>query len=421
MPRPRTTPPRTVDEHTGRVTALVAPLPVVALPLDDAAGAVLAAPLVARADVPPFANAAMDGYAVRADDVRAAAPGAPVTLRVVADVAAGVAPTGVVGPGEAARIMTGAPVPDGADAVVPVEDTSTGTFAHGPLDPAHVEIRVLHPVRPGRSHVRDRAEDVAAGSTLAAPGTVVTARLVALAASVGLTSLPVHRTPHVTVVSTGSELAAVPGPGQIPDSNSYLLAASARAAGAVVDRRGAVPDTADALAAALDAAASTADLVVTSGGVSAGALDVVRHLLTTHPAASDADVAAVGMQPGKPQVLARWRGVPVIAVPGNPVAAFVSSELFVRPAIDRLRGLPAAARATVTRAAGDSWTSPPGRLQVVPVVHDDAERVTPVRATSGGSGSHRASVLARADALALVPEDVTQVRPGDRVEVVLLD
>ncbi|ROS72116.1 gephyrin-like molybdotransferase Glp [Cellulomonas sp. PhB143] len=419
---PSPTGTRSVEEHLARVLARVAPLPLVRVSLDDAVGAVLGEPLVAAADVPPFDASAMDGYAVRAPDVAGARPEAPVRLRVVGDVVAG--PSAAVAPlvrGAALRIMTGAPVPAGADAVVPVELTSTGRFDHGPLAAPGATIEVRGP---GRGHVRHRAEDVTSGDLLADAGAPVTSRLASVAACVGRTDLLVHRRPRVVVVSTGNELAAtgvVPVAGEIPDSNSFLLAASARDAGADVVRRGAVPDTTDALRAVLDEAAERADLIVTSGGVSAGAMDVVRHLLTTAPEADDADVAAVAMQPGRPQLLARWRGVPVLALPGNPVAAFVSFELFVRPAISRLRGAVAPAPARVTRRAASAWASPAGRLQVVPVVHDDDGRVRLAGAPDGrGSGSHRVSVLVRADALALVPAPVGTVAVGDPVDVVLL-
>ncbi|BDZ42402.1 molybdopterin molybdenumtransferase MoeA [Paraoerskovia sediminicola] len=417
---------RSVDEHRASVLAAVGPTPVVDVPLEDSVGMVLGGPLVARADVPPFDNAAMDGYAVRTADVADATPEDPCVLRLVGDVSAGrtdpssAAP--VVTPGTAVRIMTGAPVPDGADAVVPVERTDTGRFEHGPLDGADTSVTVRSP---GRGHVRHRAEDLTVGDTLAPAGTLVTSRVASVAASVGLASLPVHRRPRVVVISTGSELAAdgAPGPGRIPDSNSYLLAASARNAGAEVVRRGAVPDTVDALRAVLDAAAGAtpADLIITSGGVSAGAMDVVRHLLTTADEATGATVAAVGMQPGKPQVLASWREVPVVAVPGNPVAAFVSFEMFVRPALRRLRGEPDVAPPTVERVAGSGWSSPPGRLQVVPVVHEPGGAVRPAGRRDGrGSGAHRVSALVTADALALIDPDVDEVCPGDTVRVLLL-
>ncbi|MCB7136106.1 molybdopterin molybdotransferase MoeA [Cellulosimicrobium marinum] len=433
---------RRVDEHLADVLALVVPSGVVEVPLDVAPGHVLARDVASRLDAPAADVAAMDGFAVRAVDVAHASPPAPVTLRVVADVPAGSGDVPRVGPGEAARIMTGAPLPPGCDAVVPVEATSAVRFAPGAGAPAHVTLPTAE-VR--RDHVRPCGEDLRRGDVVLTAGTVLAARHVSVAASAGHGVLPVHRPPRVAVLSTGSELVPAgvdPGPGSLPDSNSVLLAAVVRSRGAHVVRRGAVGDTPQALAAALDdvALSSTwpdgvrapADLVVTTGGVSAGAFDVVRALLdpaaragTPWAGAVDDDrLVAVGMQPGRPQGLARWRGVPWLALPGNPVSAFVSSELFVGPVVDRLRGVPDPRPALVTRVAGEGWPSPAGREQLVLVRHagpDDARVLLASRATGGrGSGSHRVSALAHADAVAVVPADVSAVGPGDAVRVLLL-
>ncbi|GMA24023.1 hypothetical protein GCM10025864_17820 [Luteimicrobium album] len=357
----------------------------------------------------------MDGYALRRADTTG-----PVTLRVVGEVAAGTSWQGTLAPGETVRIMTGAPLPDGADVVVPVERTSTGTFAPDGARPDATDVTVPA-LSPGdRAHVRRRGEDVAAGDVVAPAGTVVTARLAALAAALGHATLAVHRAPVVAVLSTGGELtpAGAPlGPGRIPDSNSVLVAGAVRDAGACALRTGGVPDTPEALAAALDAAVGAgADLIVTTGGVSVGAHDVVRTLLATPPGpdagASDVDVAAVGMQPGKPQALARWRGVPWLAAPGNPTGAYASFELFVRPMLARLRGLAGDADgADDARVVAEGWRSPRDRQQLVPVRTDDDGRVAPV-----GDG-HRLSALALADGLAVVPADVVEVRAGDTVAV----
>lgn len=452
-------PRRTTAQHVDDVLDLVRPLPVERRDLDGALGLVLAADVASLLDSPAFDAAAMDGYAVRSADVAAASPQAPAVLRVVADVAAGaVAPAGgtggspAVGPGEAARIMTGAPLPAGADAVVPVEDTTTGRFVPGAPDagPATVGVRGL-----GRPHVRRRGEDVRSGDVVLPAGTTLSARHVSVAASAGHAALPVHRPPRVAVVSTGSELVAAgvaPPPGMLPDSNSVLLAAAARSLGAHVVRRGAVGDTAATVVAALDAALDATwpdgvvappDLVVTTGGVSAGAYDVVREVLDAATragtpwadAVTDARLVAVGMQPGKPQGLGRWRGVPWLALPGNPVSAFVSFELFVRPAVDRLRGAEEPRRTLVPRVAAQGWSSPAGREQLVLVRHlaPDGTHVVPASgarpaagagrdgAPAGGSGSHRLSALAHADAVAVVPAEVGAVAPGDEVRVLLLD
>ncbi|MEL7977077.1 gephyrin-like molybdotransferase Glp [Isoptericola sp. F-RaC21] len=440
---------RSVTEHVAAVLARVAPLPAEQVGLDllaaEPPGRALAADVHAVALVPPFDAAAMDGYAVRLADLPA--DGSPATLPVVGDLRPGSPPdrceretrprhAGREGhspahneAGGAVRIMTGAPVPAWADAVVPVERTSTGRFvAGGPTPEREVTL-----ARQDRAHVRHRGEDVRPGDLLGRAGDVVTPALVAVAASGGLAALPMRRRPRVAVLSTGSELVtagAVAGAGHIPDSNSLLLAALARAAGADVVRLGAVPDDPDALRAALDSVASGAgaDLVVTTGGVSAGASDVVRAVVDGDDARlSDVEVAAVALRPGRPQALARWRGVPWLALPGNPVSAFVSFALFVRPAVAVLAGRePARA---VRRAAAEAWPSPPGRTHVVPVrtlPSGAVVRATPPGAGSGpgsghGAAGHATSALLGADGLALVAPDVDKVEVGDEVDVLPLD
>lgn len=439
---------RSVTEHVERVRALVAPLPGILLDLGAADGSVLTEDLYAAVSVPPFESAAMDGYAVRLADLP---PGAEVTLRVTGEVAAGPLGAAGIGPGQAVRIMTGAPLPPGADAVIPVEHTSTGRFVAGA---PRAEDSVTLARRP-RAHVRSAGEDVRAGRLLARAGTEVTAALVGALAASGAVRVPARRRPRVAVISTGSELVPVGGllgPGQITDSNGPMLAAAARAAGADVVRLGPVADDPDALRAALDEAVlgaagaagahraadgPGADLIVTAGGVSAGAADVVREVLaaSSGDGATDVDVTTVAMSPGKPQALARWRGVAWLALPGNPVGAYASFELFARPAIDRLRGLDAAekpvhgrggntelallpqryplGRAYRSLPAAVAWSSPAGKLQVLPVRVPDG--------AAEPCGSHHAlSTLATADGLALVPPDVEKVRAGDLVQVLML-
>lgn len=431
---------RSVTEHLERALALVVPLPVETLDLELALGSVVTEDVYASASVPPFESAAMDGYAVRRADLPP--DGSPVTLHVTGDVAAG---PGVVGateagamkPGQAVRIMTGAPLPPGADTVLPVEHTSTGRFVAGS---PRAEESVTLALRP-RPHVRSAGEDVLRGDLLAHAGTVVTAALVGALAASGAVRVPVQRRPLVAVISTGAELVPVGealGPGQVTDSNGPMLAAAAHTAGADVVRIGPVPDDPTALRAALETAVrgnrgagpgagsgpwSGADLIVTAGGVSAGAADVVREVLAATPGSSDpgvtdAELATVAMSPGKPQALARWRGVPWLALPGNPVGAFASFELFARPAIARLRGEDASGRhhvSGVSLPAAASWSGAPGRLLIVPVeLVRLPDGVVPV-------GSRRSlSALAAADGLALVPPEVEKVRTGDLLQVLML-
>lgn len=442
---------RSVTEHVERVLALVAPLRAAAHDLEDALGSVLTEDLYASVSVPPFDGAAMDGYAVRLADLPP--DGSQVTLQVTGDVAAGPSGLTEVGTGQAVRIMTGAPLPPGADAVVPVERTSTGRFVAGA--PRAEESVTL--ARQSRPHVRCAGEDVRQGELLARAGTEVTAALVGALAASGTVRVAVRRRPLVAVISTGSELVPIGGalgPGQITDSNGPMLAAAVRAAGADVVRLGPVTDDPEALRRVLDQAVRAdadgagADLIVTAGGVSAGAADVVREVLaapgSNGSGAADVDVATVAMSPGKPQALARWGGVPWLALPGNPVGAYASFELFARPAIDRLRGVEASGRhhtpgvccsestmstqsntpRAVPLAAAAGWSGSPGRLLVVPVrlvPLPDAAGIAPGSTGVVPAGSHHSlAALATADGLAFVPPDVEKVRPGDLVQVLML-
>lgn len=393
----------TVEGYLAEVLALVSPLTdVVMEPAPRALGRTLGEPVTSRGAVPAFANSGMDGFAVHAADV---APGA--VLREVADVPAGSAEDPPVGRGECARIMTGAAVPSATDTVIQrelVTETPAG-------------IRVDETVPPG-ANVRHAGEDLAAGDVVLPAGRVVDARVLALIAACGQDEVAVVRRPVVNVASTGDELTPPGhdlGRGQIYESNSVFLAAAAARDGAEVLSTAVLPDDPDAFAAGLDELARFADLVVLSGGVSVGDYDVVRQVLAER---GDAAFRHVAMQPGKPQGWARWRTpegrvVPVVALPGNPLSAAVSYELFVRPALDRFLGRPAPAWEAAV--VDDAWPSHPGRRQLVPVVvevgADGVRRVR--RAHRRGSASHMVSALALADALAAVPEDVTDVRPGD--------
>jgi molybdopterin molybdotransferase len=392
--------------------------------------------------LPPFDNSSMDGYAVRVADVAGASEEFPAALTVVGDVAAGAAEPLHVGPGQAARIMTGAPLPPGAETVVPVEWTDGG-LGGGPVtkmtarsaapEGATGQVQVHRPAE-ARAHVRAKGSDTTAGERALEAGTVLGPSQIALLAAVGHGSVRVRPRPRVVVISTGSELVQ-PGEelrgGQIYDSNSFALTAAARDAGAIAYRVGAVTDDADVLRSTIEDQLVRADLVVTTGGVSVGAYDVVKEALSAvgdesaaegdeeAPAGPGVDFRKLAMQPGKPQGFGAVGPdhTPLLALPGNPVSSYVSFELFVRPAIRALMGLGDVHRPTVRAVleSGKALTSPAGRRQFLRGRYADGT-VTPV----GGASSHLVAALAHADALIVVPEDVESVEPGTEVEVVLL-
>jgi molybdopterin molybdotransferase len=404
---------RSLEEHREVILAAISPPAPLRLPLSDCVGLVICEDVTSIVALPGFDNSAMDGYAVRAVDVAGAdatVPGSAVRLPVVAEVAAGAVATRAVRPGEAVRIMTGAMLPDGADAVVKVEDTDGGTQT--------VEIR--SGVAAGTS-VRPAGEDVKQGQVVLSAGMVVDARRVALLAATGHADALVRPRPRVAIVSTGAELVR-PGeplpPGQIHESNSYMLEAAVMSTGAVALRQPTLDDDPAAVLDAVSALAADVDAIVTSGGVSMGAYDVVKESLRDQ----GVDFVQVAMQPGKPQGfgLVGDRKVPLFALPGNPVSSYVSYEVFVRPALRRLMGLQPELRPTLPARLEHPVSSPPGRAQVARAVATHTEsgwHADPV----WGQASHFVADLARANAFVFVPAGVTRVEAGDEVDMWLLD
>lgn len=407
----------TVEEQRAKVIAATRPLDAESVPLAQAAGRILAATVHARVDVPLFDNSAMDGYAVLFTDVESATAVHPVELAVVADLPAGSADEPELGEGRAARIMTGAPVPHTATVVVPFEHTRDGLQAWDA--PAIV---VTAPTRAG-ANIRRRGEELRAGAVVATAGTALGPLQLTAIAATGIDSVPVHRRPRVAVISTGSELAD-PGAdlarGQIPESNSVLLAALCAETGADVVSVDTVTDEDAAFTALLDRALVDArvDVVVTSGGVSAGAHEVVKNVLRDR-----IEFVAVAMQPGRPQAFGRLGDALVFGLPGNPASVAASFEAFVRPALLALQGRAGLQRPMLRLASTAAWRSPVGRQQYVPVALDRSDpaawSVRPA-AADGSSGAHLAAGLARADAYAVVPADVSAFAAGDLVDVMLL-
>jgi molybdopterin molybdotransferase len=392
---------RTVDEHRAAVLALVGPLPAESVPVGAALGRVLAEDVTAVVDLPGFDNSAMDGYAVRAADLEGASEATPVVLVVDGDIAAGDTVRHVLAPGRTLRIMTGAPLPEGCDAVVPVEQTDGGA--------EQVAVRVSP--APG-AHLRRRGDDVRAGSVVIEAGTRVGPGHVGLAAASNVAELVVHRRPRVTVVSTGDELVPVGSAlehGQIVDSNHLMLRALVEAAGAEVAAGVHLRDDADAVRAFLAAPDGDPDLVITSGGVSMGVYDTVKEVLT---ADGGVEFVKVAMRPGMPQGCGAVgaSGLPVVTLPGNPVSSYVSFHVFVLPALRRMAGLDPDADGRFESVAGAAWPSAPGKVEMTRVVEADG-----VVRPSGGQRSHVLGALAGATALAVVPPEVSEVAAGDTV------
>lgn len=392
---------RPVGEHQRVVAGLIAPRSPVRVPIAEALGLVLADDVVAPLSLPGFDNSAMDGYAVVAEDVAAATPEQPVVLPVAEDIPAGRTDVLTLKPGTAHRIMTGAPVPSGATAVVPVEATDGGVDT----------VTIRAGATPGK-HIRRAGEDVTAGTTVLHHGHLVTPAALGLAAALGLGELTVIPRQRVLVMSTGTELVT-PGtplqPGQIYESNAVMLAAAVRDAGAEVVASAMSGDDVDSFRDTLARHARDADLIVTTGGVSAGAYEVVKDALS-----GSVDFVKVAMQPGMPQGCGEFEGTPITTLPGNPVSALVSFEVFLRAPLRAAMGLPNPERPRRTAVLTEDLTSPRGKRQFRRGVFDaDAGTVTGY----GPPASHHLRWLASANCLLEIDEDVTEVAAGTHVRV----
>ncbi|MGQ9803370.1 MAG: molybdopterin molybdotransferase MoeA [Anaerolineae bacterium] len=394
-----------VEEALERILATVRVLESEWVPLLEALGRVLAEEVAADRNIPPLPNSAMDGYAVRAADVAQV----PARLRVIAEAPAGRLCPVEVGPGTAVRIMTGAPVPSGADTVVP--------FEHTRLDGEWVEI--LRETRPG-ANVREAGEDVRAGQVVLTPGCVLRPQEIGMLAALGRTEVAVIRRPRVAILATGDEVVLpweTPGPGQIRDANSYTVAAQVRKYGGIPLILGVVRDEETLVREGVRRAlAERADLIVTSGGVSIGDFDLVKQVLA---AEGEMRFWSLNMKPGRPLAFGVVGGVPLVGLPGNPVSAMIATELFVRPAIRKMQGF-------------TDWPWPELRARITdPIVRKDGRRhylrvrlqETPegwMATLTGDQGSGILSSLVQADGLAVIPEDVDHLPAGAEVRVLLL-
>lgn len=404
-----------VDEARARILEHFHPLEAEEVPILEVLGRVLAEDIYSDIDIPPFANSAMDGYALRSGDTIGASRKSPVTLEVVADLAAGHTTHVKVEPGTAIRIMTGAPLPGGADAVVRFEETSEGL--RGGWGPT---VEVYKEVSP-RENVRPAGEDIQRGELALAKGTVLRPQEVGVLASLGRPGVEVIRRPRVAILATGDELVGIDeeiGPGQIRNSNEYSTAAQVMRYGGVPVRLGIAGDRVEELKAKIEEGlAAKVDLFLTSAGVSVGEYDVVKEVLASE---GEMDFWQVNMKPGKPLAFGQIRGVPLIGLPGNPVSAMVSFEQFARPAILTMLGKGPRAKPEVEVIVDEEVTNS-GRRGFIRSMVTRQEDGYHARVVTGPRGSGILTSMVRANALLIVPEGTTLVKAGERLRAQMLD
>lgn len=405
-----------VEEARERILSHFQPVTTETLRLLECAQRVLAHDLSADDDHPPFDNSSMDGFAVRAADVAGAAPESPRSLRVVADIPAGSQPKIELAAGQAARIMTGAPLPEGADAVVPVEDTDFDNRDAG--TPAPAEVLIHKSAKPGENR-RPRGMDLRAGQIVLRAGRMLKPQDVGLLAMLGIGEVKVFRRPRVALFSSGDELLPVDAPlapGKIRDSNSYTLAALLEEAGAEVLRLGVARDNHEAVKSLLERAVQLrADLILSSAGVSVGAFDFVKDVIESN---GNLDFWRVNMRPGKPLAFGQYAGIPFIGLPGNPVSAFVGFEVFVRAALGRLGGSQAATRPTLRVRCAEQIDSDGRESYLRGEVHEENGDL--VAQLTGHQGSGNLHSLVKANALLIIPAGVKCVPAGEEVNAWLL-
>ena len=405
-----------VNQARERILSQLNPVSTELLKLTGCANRVLAQDIAASTDLPPFDNSSMDGFAVRAVDVANATGASPQRLGVVADIPAGSAPTIFLAPGQAARIMTGAQVPEGADAVVPVEETDFDSRDAG--SPPPEQVLILKAAQPG-ANIRTRGMDIKAGEIVLKKGRRLQPQDLGLLAMLGAAEMQVHRQPRIALLSSGDELVGADAPmepGKIRDSNSYMLAASIESAHAEALRLGVARDTRESVEALFERASShPVDMIISSAGVSVGAFDFIKEVVESN---GRMDFWRVNMRPGKPLAFGEYRGIPFIGLPGNPVSAFVGFEVFVRAALGRLGGELNGNRRTV-RARSEEQIDSDGRESYLRAVVEEKDGVLSAKLT-GHQGSGNLRSLVQANALLIIPAGVKCVPAGQEISAWLL-
>ena len=405
-----------VDQARERILSQLHPVTTEKRDLAECASRVLARDIAASTDLPPFDNSSMDGFAVRAVDVANATDASPQRLSVVADIPAGSAPAIFLAPGQAARIMTGAQIPDGADAIVPVEETDFVSRDAGSPPPG--QVLILKAAKPG-ANIRTSGMDIKTGEIVLQKGRRLQAQDLGLLAMLGVAKVEVHRKPRVALLSSGDELVGVDAPlepGKIRDSNSYVLAALIESAHAEALRLGVANDTRESVEALFEQAASQkVDMIISSAGVSVGAFDFIKDVVDSN---GRMDFWRVNMRPGKPLAFGEYRGIPFIGLPGNPVSAFVGFEVFVRAALGRLGGELNGGRRAV-RVRTEEEIDSDGRESYLRAIVEEKNGVLSAKLT-GHQGSGNLRSLVQANALLIIPAGVKCVPAGQEVHAWLL-
>lgn len=407
----------TVAEALEKILAAVDVLPAETVRLEEALGRILAEPVTAKDSLPPFANSSMDGYALQAADLEGATADQPVSLKVIGEVAAGFLFDGTLTSGTAVRIMTGAPLPEGADAVIPVEDTDEEW--RDPERPLPEQVSVKRSVKAG-DYVRQVGEDIQSGDEVLAPGHRLRPQEIGVLASLGVSELRVIRQPRVGILATGDELIEVHEPlepGKIRNSNGYTQAAQVAAVGAIPVSLGIGRDTEEDVQAKLQAGLEAdVDLFISSAGVSVGVYDVVTAVLQQEGAVN---FWRVRMRPGKPLAFGTYKSVPYIGLPGNPVSAMVSFERFARAAILKMSGSHQLHRPELTVTLLDDISSDGRESYIRAIVGRDGDLYT--ASITGDQGSHIMTSLVKANALVIVPEGIKEVRAGTQLSALMID